>query len=567
MNTTSLIEQRAEELEVKWSPNPKQYKFAQLPFEVHEALYGGSLGAGKTEILLLLCIIYRLYENPKFRGLFLRRTFPELEAEVIPRSQEIFPSLGAVYNISKHRWQWQNGAYFGFGHMKDEKDVKNYDSGQYSLICWDEATHFTGYQYEYLTLRRNRAPAGSGLPSITRAGSNPGKVGHVYFRKRFIDPYKLGGKLIRDPKTGSLRTFVPATANDNPHLLESNPNYYENLKGLSEAEYRAMVLGDWYTFEGQVFDEWRLEPMNGEPNVARHVIEPFNIPDWWPKVMGIDWGFAAFCFVIWAAISPEGRVFIYRTYAVKKAKIRTWTRDIAMLSAGEIDSIRDVRLCHSAVQDRGQDQTIYEQVSEALSEAGFTCSLTLGDRGRVAGKQLVHEYLRWKPLPNVKNIIGDFDIELANKIERIHGRKKMEEYWSYFQPEKAENNIPRLQIFSKSPEGKSTSDLTECIASCVYDETKKEDVKEFDGDDAYDCLRITLNAVRDYFDESKNEFEKREKYGLAGKKLAETGDQTAYYRMCEKLEASESESFSVRRMSSMRGARRNNRIFTRGFGH
>lgn len=556
MNTTSEIERKAEQLETKWSPNPKQYKFAQLPFEIKEALYGGALGAGKTEILLLLPAIYRFYENPKFRGLFLRRTFPELEAEVIPRSQEIFPSLGALYNISKHRWQWKNGAYFAFGHMKDEKDVKNYDSGQYSLIEWDESTHFTGYQYEYLTLRRNRAPAGSDLPAITRAGSNPGKIGHVYFRKRFIDPYKLGGKAIRDPKTGALRIFIPATANDNPHLLESNPNYYENLKGLSEAEYRAMVLGDWYTFEGQVFDEWRLEPMNGEPDTARHVIEPFNIPDWWPKIVGIDWGFAAFCFVIWAAISPEGRVFIYRTYAVKKAKIRTWTRDIAMLSAGEIDSIRDVRLCHSAVQDRGQDQTIFEQVSEALSEAGFTCSLTLGDRGRVAGKQLVHEYLRWKPLKSVKNIIGDFDVELANKIERFHGREKMEKYWSYFQPEKVEVNIPRLQIFSKSPEGRSTSELTETIASCVYDEVKKEDVKEFDGDDAYDCLRITLNAVRDYFDESKDEFEKREKFGLAGKHLAKTGDQTSFYRMCEKLEADSGESFSVRRVSGMRRASR-----------
>lgn len=557
MNTDSAIDRKVNDLEdTKWSPTDKQYRFAQLPFDIHEGGYGGSLNSGKTEILLFLPAIYRFYENPRFRGLFFRRTFPELEAEVIPRSQEVFPSLGAIYNISKHRWQWRNGAYFGFGHMKDEKDVKNYDSGQYSLICWDEATHFTGYQYEYLTLRRNRAPAGSGLPAITRWGSNPTKVGHMYFRKRFIDPCKTGGKIIRDPKTGSLRIFIPATAHDNPHSLAANPNYYEKLKGLSEAEYRAMVLGDWYTFEGQVFDEWRLEPMKDEPDIARHVINDFAIPDWWPKVVGIDWGFAAFCFVIWAAISPEGRVFIYRTYSVKKTKIRVWTRDIAMLSAGEIDSIRDVRLCHSAVQDRGQDQTIFEQVSEALSEAGFTCSLTLGDKGRVAGKQLVHEYLRWRPLKSVKSIVGDFDLELANKIERFHGRAAMEKYWGYFQEEKVENNLPRLQVFSKSPEGRPTTDLTECIASCVYDETKKEDVKEFDGDDPYDCLRITLNAVRDYFDESKDEFEKREKFGLAGKRLAATGDQTSYYRHCERIEAAESESFSVRRMSGVRRSAR-----------
>ena len=564
MNTTSPLISSINKLE--WEANPKQARFIEVPHDVDEGGYGGALGAGKSDVLMMLPGIYQFHQNPRFKGLFLRRTFPELEQEIIPRSQEYFPSLGAVYNISKHRWEWPNGAMFTFGHLKDEKDVKKYDTGQFSLICWDEATSFTGYQYEYITLRRNRAPAGSGLPAFTRWGSNPGNVGHVYFRNRFVDPCPEGGKILRNDKTGAKRIFIPATAKDNPHLLVANPKYFEKLGELSVAEYQAMVLGNWYTFEGQIFEEWRLEPMSDEPEHARHVIEPFDIPDWWPKLIAVDWGFAAWNFMVWAAISPDGRVYIYRTYAVRKTKIREWTRELALMTGKEIDNVRDVRICWSAIQDRGQDQTIFEQVAEALDEAGFKCSLSLGDKNRVAGKQLVHEYLRWKPLPAVKKIVGTYDEELARRIERMHGSESLSSYTDYYSPEKIENNLPKLQIFSHSPEGNETTQLTECIASCVYDETKIEDVKEFDGDDPYDCLRILLNASRDYFSDSKDEFTQQYQRGLASARLAKTGDQTAFYRECEIAEASNEETFSVRRMSGMSRTSRSSRRSAGVFG-
>lgn len=563
---TSPFESLVQKEEEKhWRPTPKQERFLKVPFEVEEAGYGGALGAGKTDILLLMPLVYGLHEYKGYKGLFFRRTFPELESEVIPRAREYFPSTGAVYNEVKHRWQFPKGGMDIFGHIQHEKNVKNYDTVQATIIRWDEATSFTGFIYEYLVLRRGRVPPGYPFPFISRWGSNPGNVGHVYFRKRFIDPCKAGGKLIKDPKTGAYRIFIPATSQDNKHLLEANPNYFKKLEGLSsEAERRAMILGDWYCFEGQVFDEFRLEPMGDEPPYARHVIEPFKIPSWWPRVMSIDWGQAAWTFVIWAAISPEGRVFIYRTYAEKGKKIKQWTREICLLStADEKEAMRDIAICHSAVQDHGHEQTIFEQTAEALEEAGFTCTLTKGERARVAGKQLIHEYLRWKPLPSTKEIIGEYDQELAKRIERIHGPKRLDEYLSYFIPQEPEINLPKLQIFTHSPEGKEISELIDAIPSCVYDEVRKEDIKEFDGDDPIDCLRGLLFRVRDYLSDASDEATKHQKLGLAGKKLAETGDQTAFYRTCELAEAQSKKVISVRRqsprlfgMSAMRSATR-----------
>lgn len=558
ITVSSPFEKVIDNAEKEWKPTAKQLKFLEIPFDIDEGGYGGALGAGKSDILMLMPLAYGFHENPKFKGLFLRRTFPELEQEIIPRSQEFFPSTGAIYNIAKHRWEFPRGGMDIFGHLKDEKDVKKYDTGQFPLIRWDEATSFTGFQYEYLTLRRNRAPTGSGLPSFTRWGSNPGNVGHTYFRKRFIDPYRFGGKIIRDAKTGSKRIFIPATAQDNPHLLVSNPKYYQKLEGISsEAERRAMILGDWYTFEGQVFSEFRIEPLPDEPLNARHVIEPFPIPHWWPKIMGIDWGYKAWTFVIWFAISPNGRVYVYRTFACKEVKIKQWARDICLLSGQEINNVRDVRICHSAVQDIGQEQTLFEQVAEAMDEAGFKCALTKGERNRIGGKQLVHEYLRWKSLPSIKQVIGEYDQELANKIMRMHGNDALQQYVNYFNPEPQELNLPKMQIFSHSPEGRENSELIEVIPTCVYDEIKKEDVKEFDGDDPYDCLRNGLYSVRDYFAESRNEFETQQKIAIIASKVKPEQDQTSFYRMCEKLESTNSSPISIRKRGrSVSGMRR-----------
>lgn len=544
-----------------WKPTKKQERLIQLPFEIDEAGYGGALGSGKSDVLMLLPLIYGWHEYPKYKGLFLRRTFPELENEIIPRSQEYFPSTGATYNTTKHRWEFPNGGLDIFGHAKDEKDIKKYDGIQSNCTRIDEATSLTPFQLEYIMVRRSRAAVGSGLPAINRWGSNPGGVGHTYLRKNFIDPYKKGGKIIMG-KGGIRRIFIPATAEDNPHLLETNPKYYQKLQSItSEAERRAMILGDWYTFEGQVFDEFRVEPLCDEPLNAQHVIEPFPIPSWWPRIISIDWGMKAYTCAFWWAISPQGKVYLYRTYAVKGAKISQWMREICLLTEN-VSQVRDIRICFSAVNDIGNDQTLYQQATAYAEGAGFTCGLTLGDRNRVAGKQLIHEYLRWKPLPSIKKIIGSYDSELAQRIFRMHGEKGLAEYAAYFLPEEPELNIPKWQIFSRSPEGRDNSEIIEVIPNCVYDEVKKEDVKEFDGDDFYDCARIGLYAIRDYFADSKNEHQKQQKLEVASNYLIRTQDQTGFYRRAEHAERSEEEVHSVRK-----GRMRTVRHFTRGSRH
>lgn len=523
-------------VEKEFSPTKKQSDFISIPWSVKEALYGGAAGAGKTEIAIWLPLIYQFHEHPLYKGIILRRNLKQLETELISRSKEIYPSLGAVFNETKKKWTFPSGAVQYYGGADKEDDIRKFDSDQYNLISYDEATHFTEFQYSYLVMTRLRSRCAD-LPAIARSGTNPGNVGHAYFKNRFVKPYKEGYRLLIDSKTGLKRMFIPARIQDNPTLLANNPEYIQQLMSLSEAEKKAKLYGDWDTYEGQVFKEFRLEPLSDEPENARHVVEPFNIPNWWPRFIGIDWGYAAYTVIYWAALSPTGRVYIYREYAHKEKKIVDYLTDLINLtSLEERESLSRVRICHSADQNRGEPSTIYEQLTRALHRSDIKCNIELGEKNRINGKLAVHEYLRWQPKESPAKLYGgEFDKEYADKIFRLYGQTSYVEYVKMFEREKEERNIPKLQIFNNCPL------LIETLPACVYQDSpeegkKAEDVKEFDGDDPYDCIRILLSGIREYQVNNAKEFEHNQKAQEAINELA-LGDQTSFYRKMEYLES------------------------------
>jgi len=213
-----------------------------------------------------------------------------------------------------------------------------------------------------------------------------------------------------------------------------------------------------------------------------------------------------------------------------------------------------VKICHSADQNKGEPSTIYEQLSKALRKAEFKCAIELGERNRVNGKLNMHEFLRWRPKDSVAKVYGgDFDKEYADKIYRLYGQTAYVEYVKLFEAEKEEKNLPKLQIFTTCPL------LIDTIPACVYADSpeegkKAEDVKEFDGDDPYDCSRILLTGIREYQVQNAKQFEHDAKTQEAINELAK-GDQTSFYRKMEYLESKKSgaqSSISFRRRGFQR---------------
>lgn len=281
-----------------WKPNSKpQEMFLSLEW-VRELLYGGAAGGGKSEALLMAAARY--VHVPGYAALLLRRTYAELSKadSLIAKSWKYYPSLGGVYNSADKKWTFPcsggGSSTVEFGHMKAEKDRFAYQSAAYDFIGFDELTTFTESMYVYM-LSRLRSASDTGVPKRMRAATNPGRLGHVWVKMRFIEgrePYKI----YRNQR-GITKGFIPATVYDNVDLMKNNPDYVAQLEELPEKERKALLHGDWDIFEGQFFGEWT-------PSV--HVIRAGFIPAHLERYISIDYGFGSFSSVGFWYIDENG---------------------------------------------------------------------------------------------------------------------------------------------------------------------------------------------------------------------------------------------------------------------
>lgn len=539
---------------IEWKPNPKQLQFLSLPTTIKEGFYGGGAGSGKSDVLLMYGIVHKWHENPRFKQVFMRRTRPDLKKEIVGRSRDIYTRFGATYNGTDMIWTFPRpdqlggtggpnaGAQIFLAHCEEEKDVHNFDSMEISLFTPDELTNCTQFIYLYIALQRGRAPKGSGLPSITRGAGMPGGIGHTFVKKRFIDYAPEGGKIIVG-KGGNKRIYIHATYKDNEEHID--PTYGTSLEGLSEAEKKAKKHGDWSAYLGSVFDEFRDKAYPDEPDNALHCVPPFDIPDWWPKFVIGDWGFAAMTYIGFYAVSPNKRLYLYREVYWTKTKIQEWGPIVK--SWIDLEHPKTIKFCQSAKQDRGLEHTVQQQIEDAI---GRPIELSTNSAGsRIAGKMLVHEYLRWVPKPQVPVAERPtYNEEHAMWLMRNKGMPAYNAYLTLFEAPKSEENIPRLQIFKCELDNHDGHPnccpvMTETIKACSYDKPRDnkpaEDVAEFEGDDPYDDLRYAVDSAERYFDEAGSEFARVQKEAAIIAQLNVSGDHTAYYRNMRTIEAAQ----------------------------
>ena len=385
-----------------WQPQKKQAIFMSRP--EYEALYGGAAGGGKSDAIVVEAL--RQVHIPYYKGLILRKTYPQL-AELIDKSLKLYSAAfkKARYNDSKHTWTFPSGAKIIFGSMQHTKDKVKYQGQAYDFIAFDELTHFTFDEYNYL-FSRNR-PNGPGTRCYIRATANPGGVGHGWVKERFISAAPPMTPIeervyVEVPEGGAVekvlqRIFVPSTVFDNDALMKNDPMYISRLAMMPEAEKKALLYGDWDSFSGQVFTEWKNDIEHYEDRKNTHVINPFKIPSDWKIYRGFDFGYAKPFSVGWYAVDFDGRLYRIREYygctgvpnegvkfepALIAQKIREIENGDENLKGKKIYGIADPSIF---------DESRGESVARIMEKAGVYADG--GDNSRIAGKMQIHHRL------------------------------------------------------------------------------------------------------------------------------------------------------------------------------
>lgn len=387
---------------VVWSPQPKQAAFMARP--EYEALYGGAAGGGKSDALVVEAL--RQVGIPHYKALIVRKTYPQL-AELIDKSLNYYPRAypKARYNASAHTWNFPSGAKILFGSMQYTKDRTRYQGQAYDFIGFDELTHFTWDEYSYL-FSRNR-PNGPGTRVYIRASANPGGVGHGWVKERFVTAGKPMTTIWedvtwRDPsgqehRARQSRIFVPSSVFDNPALLNNDPDYVRRLASMPEADRNALLYGDWDSFTGQVFTEWRNNPDHYADRLNTHVITPFRVPDGWTIWRSFDWGYSRPFSVGWYAVDHERRMYRIRELYGCTGTPNTGVQWEPAHVAREIRRIEaeDPNLRGRKIYGVG-DPAIWQ--SDGTESIGALMErervyFERGDHNRIAGKMQVHHRL------------------------------------------------------------------------------------------------------------------------------------------------------------------------------
>lgn len=349
------------------------------------AIFGGSAGSGKSWALLLEALRHPP-EVPHFDAVMFRRNTTDLRKPggLWSETQKICPYAGGIPVNHRLEWKWPGAGTLKLAHLEYENTVLQWHGSQVPLLCFDELTTFTRYQFFYM-LSRNRSTTGvrpyvrascnadagswvadliawwinqdNGYPIAERSGVIRYFVRGADDALVWFDTRREAMRATGQPRdTIKSLTFIAAKLADNPALMRNDPAYLGNLMMLPAVERERLLNGNW-----------KIRPSAGL-YFNRGWVQVVDIP---PVVMqvGRGWDLAA---------TPE-----------TTENDPDWTTSTKI---GRMHDGRYIVLHHDWM--RGTPAEVERRLHNTSSQDGFACTVGLPQDPGQAGKAQIAAYVR-----------------------------------------------------------------------------------------------------------------------------------------------------------------------------
>ena len=373
-----------------WVPNAGRQTIALTRSE-REVLYGGARGGGKTDAGFAWLVEPAYINHPKYSALVVRRNADDL-SDWIGRARRFYEPLKASFAGNPPVIKFPSGAVIRTGHLKDQNAFEKYRGHEYHKILIEELTQIPSEDdYENL-ISACRSTIPDLRPQVFST-TNPGGVGHVWVKQRFVDCAEMKTFIPNpdDPPEKHLsRIFIPSTMDDNPVLMQNDPQYVASIENIKDEKVRAAWrYGSWDTFSGQYFDKW---------SDSKHIINDLTIPPNWHRYRGIDWGYSAPVCCVWVAVDPEGRHYIYRELYVKHHNPRQLANKILKMTDRHekiIGTYADPSIWAKNLYGTGDNaaQATAKSISQVFEECGLFCQQ--GNNDRLSGWAAFRDLMYW----------------------------------------------------------------------------------------------------------------------------------------------------------------------------
>lgn len=155
----------------------------------------------------------------------------------------------------------------------------------------------------------------------------------------------------------------------------------QNIDDWGIKAFRAEAQHERVPPEGQAFPEW---------DASVHVMDPFPIPESWPKWRGVDYGYAVpFC-CLWMTRHPDGTFIVYRELYGAGLTAGEQALQVRVLS---MDEEYKASVGDPAMWASNREGQKVKSVARQYKEMGVRLEKATNER--LAGWERLHEYLSW----------------------------------------------------------------------------------------------------------------------------------------------------------------------------